>query len=320
MARRAQFTRPEPGFSLYEGRTRGKRIRYNYSDEEDGGSDAISGRRSNRHSGLSTPAELAGPTFTASGRQVRSRHGGAYGETISSGLQEQENTEIVDDVEDGHLKPVSRDRSRRLSQSNGVKAKAHSGRRIDGYKSSDEMDDESDATSSGHDWDGGDDDEVDEPVEDDEDGEDIEMSDDDDSVVNVEDDAVPRSLIVSLRYPKDRSSPSSQEANKTTLPSNAHTDPLINPAAIESSIGVGKAEDISATSPSQLSAHAAQASTHPPQHSTQDQISRGLISPVLQDKVADNPHAFVFNQNTPPTTTEYYTQQLTHPRTYTPAT
>src|SRR3954452_23789577 len=76
------FTKIDPG--LYEGRTRGKRIKYTYSTDDDDGSEGPSTRRSTRQSGLSTPAE-SGPTFTASGRQVRSRVGGAYGETILSG-------------------------------------------------------------------------------------------------------------------------------------------------------------------------------------------------------------------------------------------
>src|SRR4051812_33842289 len=82
--RKAAFTRPEPGFSLYEGRTRGKRIKYTYSSDEEEGSETTGARRSTRQSGISTPAETTGPTFTASGRQVRSRHVGAYGESALS--------------------------------------------------------------------------------------------------------------------------------------------------------------------------------------------------------------------------------------------
>nr|OQO24715.1 hypothetical protein B0A51_05915 [Rachicladosporium sp. CCFEE 5018] len=80
-ARRAAFMRSEPGFSSYEGRTRGKRMRYTYDDEED--SDATSTRRSNRHSERNTPA-ATGPQYTSSGRQVRPRQ--ANGEYGTSGL------------------------------------------------------------------------------------------------------------------------------------------------------------------------------------------------------------------------------------------
>jgi hypothetical protein len=84
-ARRAAFTRPEPGFSLYEGRTRGKRMRYNYDDDEgQDDSDATSNRRSARHSERNTPV-ATGPTYTASGRQVRPRQGGEYGASLLSG-------------------------------------------------------------------------------------------------------------------------------------------------------------------------------------------------------------------------------------------
>lgn len=69
--RKEQFKRPEPGFSMYEGRTRGKRMKYTYSDDEDFLSDSTGTRRSTRNTGTHTPAEPAGPVTTASGRQVK---------------------------------------------------------------------------------------------------------------------------------------------------------------------------------------------------------------------------------------------------------
>ncbi|WYZ40160.1 hypothetical protein EsH8_IV_000501 [Colletotrichum jinshuiense] len=69
-AQKARFKRPEPGFSVYEGRTRGKRIKYTYSDDEDFLTDS-SNRRSTRNTGTHTPAEPAGPVTTMSGRQIR---------------------------------------------------------------------------------------------------------------------------------------------------------------------------------------------------------------------------------------------------------
>ncbi|KAL7821555.1 hypothetical protein V8C44DRAFT_12778 [Trichoderma aethiopicum] len=68
--RKEQFKRPEPGFSLYEGRTRGKRMKYTYSDDEDVFSDSTGYRRSARNTGTTTPAETA-PVTTSSGRTVR---------------------------------------------------------------------------------------------------------------------------------------------------------------------------------------------------------------------------------------------------------
>ncbi|KAG5930385.1 hypothetical protein E4U42_001631 [Claviceps africana] len=69
--RKEQFKRPEPGFSMYEGRTRGKRIKYTFSDDEDGfRSDSTGYRRSVRNTGANTPAD-SGPATTSSGRQIR---------------------------------------------------------------------------------------------------------------------------------------------------------------------------------------------------------------------------------------------------------
>ena len=156
LARKAQFVRPEPGFSLYEGRTRGKRPRYTYSDEEEGGSDAFSIRRSNRQSGISTPAESSGPTFTASGRQVRSRHGGTYGETMFTGQQNvPEHSKIgdIDGAEDDVDEPRSRGRPRRAVQQNSIKAKTFSRKHTEGYDSLGSMDDDSAATSIWNEWD-----------------------------------------------------------------------------------------------------------------------------------------------------------------------
>ncbi|KAJ2977460.1 hypothetical protein NUW58_g7805 [Xylaria curta] len=70
LMRKEQFKRPEPGFSMYEGRTRGKRMKYTYSDDEDFYSDSTT-RRSTRNTGTHTPAEPAGPVITASGRQIK---------------------------------------------------------------------------------------------------------------------------------------------------------------------------------------------------------------------------------------------------------
>jgi hypothetical protein len=61
-------------------------MKYTYSDEEEESySDATTSRRSTRNTGTHTPAEGLAPTVTMSGRQVKSRHGGAYGESMLSG-------------------------------------------------------------------------------------------------------------------------------------------------------------------------------------------------------------------------------------------
>ena len=189
---------------MYEGRTRGKRIKYTFSDEEDA-SDSVDARRSTRQSGISTPAEPAGPTFTASGRQVRARHGGLYGETMHSGqqdaMQQAENPHSRENSIDGELvdgERVPRGLSNRFSapgQTNGRRGGAH----IDTYNSVDEMDEESDAESSGGEWDGGDDEEDDDMADDDQDDEDDAMSsvEEEEGVAKEK-----RSLLLSFKYQK----------------------------------------------------------------------------------------------------------------------
>ena len=84
-----RFKRPELGFSVYEGRTRGKRMKYTYSDDEDFSlSDSTATRRSARHTGNTTPAET-GPVTTSSGRQVRAptRLNVAAGESATSSIK-----------------------------------------------------------------------------------------------------------------------------------------------------------------------------------------------------------------------------------------
>ena len=72
---------------MYEGRTRGKKLKYTFSsDEEEDGEPPQKKSRSSRLSGVSTPSVGSeGPVFTASGRQVRARMGGIYGELMHSG-------------------------------------------------------------------------------------------------------------------------------------------------------------------------------------------------------------------------------------------
>lgn len=168
--------------SLYEGRTRGKRIRYTFSDDEDMGSDGISIRRS-RNSGFSTPAEPAGPVVTASGRHIKPRAGGVYGESLLSS-QHGESAQVFNDAASGQEPGQEL-----LNRTRGSADRASRARRAyrGGYNAVDEMGDESDTPSS--EWNSG---KEDDNVEDD----DIsnEGFDEDDDV-----EAARRSLIVSLK-------------------------------------------------------------------------------------------------------------------------
>ncbi|RHZ52324.1 uncharacterized protein CDV56_105880 [Aspergillus thermomutatus] len=182
LARKAAFSRPEPGFSLYEGRTRGKKLKYTYSDDEDIFSDEFpSTRRSTRNaSGISTPAEHAGPRYTASGRQIRARAGGLYGESLLSGQRGEE-------AED-----TGRPQRSRATRANGY---------MD--YNMDNVEDESDAGhSSGNEWQGGEEEE-DNDFEGDDEGD----FSGDESVINGQD----RSLVVQLRYGKGKLPSSPQE-------------------------------------------------------------------------------------------------------------
>ncbi|KAI9040239.1 uncharacterized protein KD926_008440 [Aspergillus affinis] len=205
IARKAAFTRPEPGFSLYEGRTRGKKLKYTYSDDEDIFSDGLpSTRRSTRNtSGVSTPPEPAGPRYTASGRQIRSRAGGMYGETLLGGSAADE-------------EGTGRAQRTRSTRGNGHQ----------GYDVDEDMDDASDgANSSGNEWQGGEEEEENEFEGDDE--EDVSG---DESVVNGE----PPSLVVQLRYTKGKtSSPSGPDGDAQPLPSKQKPEANTQPPAQE---------------------------------------------------------------------------------------
>ena len=151
--------------------------------------------------------EPAGPTFTASGRQVKSRVGGAYGELVTAGNHNHEpvpSSDIcVGDRTNGaenHVTP--RTRSRRSAHPTRKVDRGQRRSHIEGYNALDEMEDESDASSSGGDWDADDDDDVDGNIVDDEE-DDADMSDSGNSV-DEEDFGVPvkHSLVVSLRYAK----------------------------------------------------------------------------------------------------------------------
>lgn len=165
---------------MYEGRTRGKKLKYTYSDEEDMFSDDLPSRRSARNAAATATAEPSRPRFTASGRQIRSRAGGMYGEALLTG--QREDSEYDEEEDEGRPQ-----RTRNSTHPNGYS----------GY-SIDDLEDESeavpsDANDSGNEWNGGDDDENE--FEGDDEEEDVSG---DESIVNGE----PPSLVVQLRYGK----------------------------------------------------------------------------------------------------------------------
>lgn len=182
---------------MYEGRTRGKRIKYTYSDDEDDIYSDSTTRRSTRNTGTHTPAEPAGPTVTQSGRQVRSRLGGAYGESMTANSQT--STIAVGGYDGGNESPGDGDSMNGRPSRRAATAPRNGGRNIDGYNSVDDMDDEDDASEQDY----GDDEEEDDVVslasEGEEEDDDEEVVDDDVDMVDELDELdAKKSLVVSL--------------------------------------------------------------------------------------------------------------------------
>lgn len=168
---------------MYEGRTRGKKLKYTYDDEDMFSEDETSVRRSTRGAGTTAAStESSRPRFTASGRQIRSRAGGLYGETLLAGQNDGANDEEDDEEEE-----VSRPQRTRTSRNpNGYS----------GYDAEDLEDASihSSANESGNEWRGPEDDEE-HDFEGDNEDEDEEASEEDSDVSEE-----PESLVVQLRY------------------------------------------------------------------------------------------------------------------------
>ncbi len=174
-------------------------MRYTFSDDEED-SDNVSTRISTRDSGISTPAEHAGPTVTASGRQVKSRLGGMYGETmLMDQRKELEHERAAANANSSE--PDQDESSGRLHSSTRPRRPTRAPRRID--DSSEEMKGESggDEASTGNEWSGNEEEPDAEEFEANGDDEDDEMSANDSDM----NDAPPPdqdSLVVQLRYKK----------------------------------------------------------------------------------------------------------------------
>jgi hypothetical protein len=210
---------------MYEGRTRGKRMRYTYDDdgedeEEDDNSfsDATSTRRSARQSGRNTPADV-GPQYTASGRQVKPRQGGEYGASLLSrqavtpddlGPRYNEDKE-ASDSEQPVRGGARTGRSSRNAANGGsdLKKRKRNGGDDEGEDSQEDMSD--DAAPSGEEWDSQANDDADDAMPD--------ADDESDIPDEGGDDEGHRSLVVTL---------------KTNGKSSAHgSSPVIEPKSID---------------------------------------------------------------------------------------
>ena len=198
-------------------RTRGKRQRYTYDEEEDFDSDNLSVRRSGRQSARDTPAAPSGPTVTASGRQVRSRAIGLYGETLHSGQVTDHGSSVNGDYvrSDMSEEPqLGHGRATRAAN-RGTNSGRALGRRLD-------SEDDEDATS----WDGGDDDD-----EEEEEADQMELDDDEqDAAANSsENEDEQQSLIVTLHYRKGASDAPAAHNQEDTVMTNCVDDEIAAP-------------------------------------------------------------------------------------------
>ncbi|KAB5558186.1 hypothetical protein GE09DRAFT_1221315 [Coniochaeta sp. 2T2.1] len=206
---RERFKRPESGFSMYEGRTRGKRIKYTYSDDEDDFY-TDSTRRSTRNTRNHTPAEPSGPVVTASGRQVRAPtrlnvETGSAGDASASVSVQGDDVEMSYEVSVG---PTGRPR-RSAAVNHGTNGWTTNSRKrkSEEYESDEEEDSEPDL---------GDDEEEEEHVPDESDEEEEDFEDDklEDDNIDLEDTAPPR-LVVKLAVKKAVD----QDGNEKLVPS-----------------------------------------------------------------------------------------------------
>ncbi|KAF1985902.1 hypothetical protein K402DRAFT_356303 [Aulographum hederae CBS 113979] len=306
--RKAQFSRPDLGFSLYEGRTRGKRMRYTFSDEEDdGGYSDDSARPSKRTSDRATPADPSKPTVTASGRQVRSRMGGTYGESLLSGQAaggESGMTSGYDERSNASREPSTADgRATRSGaaqpDANGLpKVKKH----IEGYNSVDELDDEDEASSSGGEWDR-DEDDIDDKMDDAEDEDDEPSEEDED-----EEDGPKRSLVVTLKTKSDgsgkdipsldgtsdRKSSPAEQLSVSARPVNEQTPTMPSPTPNRLAIKLGSPI---ADSPSRV----ANGQPTPPVSQASSVITADQVKPPQMDEGVDTTAGFhQVHKQTPP--------------------
>ncbi len=263
LMRKEQFKRPEPGFSMYEGRTRGKRMKYTYSDDEDFYSDSTN-RRSARNTGTHTPAEPAGPVTTASGRQIK-----APSRMTVDASNNIVTTSPTHETEDPRSKdlagPGGRPR-RSAAVNHGTNGWAPSKKK--GNSSvDDEMDDEEDDSEP----DLGDDEEDDHVPDVDSDEEEYEEFDEDEAMVDDDLDDGTKSMVVKLKY--------SPQANGSTLDLDAFRydggDKKGNQSALEAEGGPRSSPHLERSEESIAVATTQRHAT--PEPSTQDTTSAGSL-------------------------------------------
>ena len=183
-------------------------MKYTFSDDDD--SDDFSARRSNRNSGVSTPLENQGPTVTSSGRHVKSRLGGIYGESLPNDQRRELEAENTGAAEAGT--ETSEDMPTTLGRPERSTRPPRNAQRPSKYSNGGHSDVESEEAPEQEEWSGDEDApddsepdfEVDADEDDDNDNEeDSEMLDEEDDLDEHEDENTQESLVVQLRYKKN---------------------------------------------------------------------------------------------------------------------
>jgi hypothetical protein len=176
-------------------------MRYTYDEDEDDTSDAGSGRLAGRQQSARSNSVEAGPTITASGRQIRKPRTGDYGEGLLSGNVH----DVNGDVDERNVDADSNSRARRSGRSatNGEHyANGRGYQDIDDAASADEWDSDKNDGDDERMPDADDDKEFQADAEDDDDDEE-EEEEEEDELANDEEGQPEElsSLVVKLRIP-----------------------------------------------------------------------------------------------------------------------
>lgn len=254
-------------------------MRYTYDEDEEEASDGTSTRRSARQSGRNTPFESTGPTYTASGRQIRAPKTGEYGEGLLS--REANGTdELAPEyasragTEDSSEQPVrgggraTRNGGRHVV--NGVNPRKR--RRIDGYNDNDAMSEEDDA--SGGEWDS------DRNEAEDEDRAMPDADDEDEAESGSSEDEESQSLVVKLKVPSKSPAPPGVKDEEAVVANGASTPMDVEdakPGAVNVN-GVPAADGLSAIQSG--SSPAGPSSEYPTPSSSSLTAKTGVAAPV----------------------------------------
>ena len=221
-------------------------------------------------------------------------------------------TSGMDVADDEDEEPISRGRTRGAPPINGMRLKERR-KAPDDLGSSEQSDDASDVTSSGHEWDGGDDD-GDDQVEESEDEEDLEMSDEGASEEDELAGPSP-SLVVRLRLAKGQSKspqpgPLPNTESEQFTPNTNHdmsktvdTEMADAPAAIQhpttSTNGISSTSQRAEQLLSLPIAQPGHSATSPLRPVNTQNITANPTSPAPRAPPIFNPHAYTYNGEPP---------------------